>query len=240
MGQGQSKDKVDKATGMSEREKKMVLDSWHAFTKQHQDYGAVVFRALFDKHPDYISLFPKFKEKAISALPEDPKFRSHSFTVGMQLNNMIESLQHPENLLKLAVKNAEFHAKIKNVTPKHFEEFGIVIIGVLTDNQPKHMTPQALVAWRKLFELFNEQILAVFETEAESKAEGHKSSEPSRLASKSKSTTAAHSLRAGPSRSKSKRDQRKPSSVGVNKEQGKKDYGAKASSSTVTGAPKGS
>lgn len=243
MGLGHSKDRVDKATGMTEREKKMVLHSWHTFTKHHQDYGVVVFRAFFKKHPDYIRLFSKFKDKDISTLADDPKFRSHSFTLGMQLNNMIDSLERPDNLHELLVSNAEFHAKIKGVTPKHFEEFGNVLIGVLTDNHAKLMTPPALVAWNKFFHLLNEQIAVAFgaETEprAESKAEskGTENWERSKLASRSKSTT-SHSLRGAPSRSKSKHDHHKRSSVALSREHSKREHGVKATSSKITGASK--
>ncbi|KAH6923419.1 hypothetical protein HPB50_001058 [Hyalomma asiaticum] len=173
MGQGCGKEKVDKATGMTEREKRLVLNSWHAFTKRHHDYGALLFDALFVAHPEYLQLFHKFKGETIEEVRKDPKFRyhtnsghiqmrEHGVTIGMQVNNMIEYVEHPDNMIMLAKSNAEFHTKIKGVKPKHFEVFGEVIIDVLKSKEEKLMTPEAVEAWTKLFHVFNETIAATF------------------------------------------------------------------------------
>ncbi|XP_070384211.1 cytoglobin-1-like [Dermacentor albipictus] len=162
MGHGHSKDKIDKATGMTERQKQLVLHSWRAFTKAHSDYGVLLFDALFTAHPEYLTLFNKFKGQELEALRQDSKFREHGVTIGMQLNNMVESVEHPDNLAALVNKNAEFHTRITGVAPKHFEDFALVIVDVLKSKEPKLMTPPTVEAWGKLFALVNGHIVAAF------------------------------------------------------------------------------
>ncbi|XP_037525980.1 myoglobin-like [Rhipicephalus sanguineus] len=159
---GLGKSKVDDATGMTEREKQLVLTSWRAFTKDHHDYGVRLFDALFVAHPEYLKMFHKFKGDTIEEVRKDSKFREHGVTIGMQLNNLIEFLDHPDNLIMLVRSNAEFHTKIKGVKPKHFEVFGQVIIDVLKTEHEKLMPPEAVKAWNKLFALMNETIAATF------------------------------------------------------------------------------
>ncbi|KAL3211710.1 hypothetical protein MRX96_008412 [Rhipicephalus microplus] len=96
MGLGQSK--VDQATGMTEREKQLVLASWNAFTKDRDDYGVQLFDALFVAHPEYLKLFHKFKGETIEEVRKESKFREHGVTIGMQLSNLIEFLDDPDNL----------------------------------------------------------------------------------------------------------------------------------------------
>ncbi|XP_037580975.1 myoglobin-like [Dermacentor silvarum] len=231
MGQGHSKDKVDKATGMTEREKQLVLSSWHAYTTAHSDYGVHLFDALFTAHPDYLTLFNKFKGKDLDALREDTKFREHGVTIGMQLNNIVESVEHPDNLLMLVRNNAEFHTRITGVTPKHFEDFGHVIVDVLKSKEEKLMTPPAVEAWGKLFTLVNGHIVTAFEA-------GPKTSD--RLASRS--TLGKQSVRAkpsgsvaqragghlaAPSRSKAQREQSPKSPVSPSKPHLKKEPSTK-------------
>ncbi|XP_075529856.1 globin-like [Dermacentor variabilis] len=232
MGHGHSKDKVDKATGMTEREKQLVLHSWHAFTRAHSDYGVLLFDALFEAHPEYLKLFNKFKGKDLEALRQDSKFREHGVTIGMQLNNMVESVERPDNLLMLVNKNAEFHTRITGVAPKHFEEFGRIIVDVLKSKEGKLMTPPTVEAWGKLFALVNEHIVAAFKA-------GPKTSD--RLASRldlgmqslraKSSSTAAHKgggHLASRSRSKAHREHStktgvSPSKHGLKKEASTKD-----------------
>ncbi|KAL1416788.1 hypothetical protein MTO96_027499 [Rhipicephalus appendiculatus] len=160
MGLGHSK--VDQATGMTEREKQLVLTSWRAFTKGRDDYGVQLFVALFVTHPEYLKLFHKFKGDNIEEVSNEPKFREHGVTIGMQLNNLIESLDHPDNLIMLVRSNAEFHTKIKDVKPKHFEVFSQVIMDVLKRKHGKLMSPDTVEAWNKLFGLMNETIAATY------------------------------------------------------------------------------
>ncbi|XP_050048080.2 cytoglobin-1-like [Dermacentor andersoni] len=231
MGQGHNKDKVDKATGMTERQKQLVLHSWRTFTNANSDYGVLLFDALFTAHPEYLTLFNKFKGKDLEALRQDAKFREHGVTIGMQLNNMVESVEHPDNLLMLVNKNAEFHTRIAGVAPKHFEDFGHVIVDVLKSKEEKLMTPPTVEAWGKLFALVNGHIVAAFKA-------GPKSSD--RLASRldlgrpslraKPSTTAAQrgGHLAAKSRSKAQREPStktgvSPSKHGLKKEVTKKE-----------------
>ncbi|XP_075726485.1 cytoglobin-1-like [Rhipicephalus microplus] len=160
MGLGQSK--VDQATGMTEREKQLVLASWNAFTKDRDDYGVQLFDALFVAHPEYLKLFHKFKGETIEEVRKESKFREHGVTIGMQLSNLIEFLDDPDNLIMLVRSNAELHTKIKGVKPKHFKVFSQVIIDVLKTNHRKLMPPEAEQAWVKLFLLMNETIATTF------------------------------------------------------------------------------
>lgn len=163
MGIGASKDKADRITRLTEPEKNRVQSVWRAFVKANRDdYGVILLTAMFTAHPQYLQLFEKFKHLEVEELRNDDKFKSLGFTVGTNLNNQIELLADPDNMLRVVKKNALFHARIPGVTPEHFESFGRVIIDELKARHGHMMNVPAISAWEKLFQSLNEHIRASF------------------------------------------------------------------------------
>lgn len=153
----------DPVTGMTERERRAVEQTWSQFVKANPEYGVVVFSALFEHHPDYLKLFPAFRGKQLQELEHDAKFRAHGCAVGYQLSSMVDSMRDPVLLDALIRKNATAHLERKGVGPFHFQSLGKVVIEVLKSEEEKTMTPVAVEGWEKLFALMLNITLKVYE-----------------------------------------------------------------------------
>lgn len=168
-------------------------------------------------------------------------------TIGMQVNNMIEYVEHPDNMIMLAKSNAEFHTKIKGVKPKHFEVFGEVIMDVLKSKEEKLMTPEAVEAWTKLFHVVNETIAATFAAGPRAPSKLMSPSSPS--SARTQSTIAKHSGSTAPagtgehhaakaSRSKAEHSKSPKSPASPSKPHLKKAESTKALKKEVVGGSK--
>ncbi|KAH9384890.1 hypothetical protein HPB48_026919 [Haemaphysalis longicornis] len=163
MGAGLCKEVPDPRTGMTERERRAIQETWKQFTKSNHEYGVVVFGAMFDRYPEYLNLFPLFRGKSTKELADDPKFRAHGCAVGYQLSSMVDSLGDPELVEALIRKNAIAHLERRGVSPFHFQSLGHAVVEVLKEEEGKVMTPPVIAAWEKLFALMVSITIKVFE-----------------------------------------------------------------------------
>ncbi|KAH9378056.1 hypothetical protein HPB48_010608 [Haemaphysalis longicornis] len=144
MGSLLSKGVPDPVTGMTERERRGVEQSWSQFVKSNPEYGVVMFAALFEHHPDFLKLFPAFRGKQLKELEQDAKFRAHGCAVGYQLSSMVDSMRDPVLLEALIRKNATAHLVRKGVGPFHFQRWTrLDHTGVpIRENRAKRSRPQ--------------------------------------------------------------------------------------------------
>lgn len=163
MGGALRKDLPDPVTGMTERERRGIQQTWSQFVKENPEYGVLVFSALFEHYPEYLKLFPLFRGKPLKGLEEDAKFRAHGCAVGYQLSSMVDSMSDPVLLEALIRKNATAHLERKGVGPFHFQSLGKVVIEVLKSEDEKLMTPTVIGAWEKLFAMMLNVTIKVFE-----------------------------------------------------------------------------
>lgn len=155
----------DSVTGLTPRDTKLVRETWHSFSKSDSDYGVHVFQWLFVQNPDFLHLFPRFKGKQVISLPDDAVFRAFSTNVCNQFTFMIDCLDDAHLLESLIMKNARAHTERPGVEPGHFRVFGKCVIDLLTLKLENNMTPDAVVAWEKLFAFIVNVTTRVYEQE---------------------------------------------------------------------------
>lgn len=235
MGQSVGKGKAEDATGLSDREKRMVQDVWRAFTEAHpNDFGPILFSSLFVTHPEYLQLFSKFKDHKVSQLLDDPKFRAHGAAVGTHLGNLVNSLDQPQKVIELIQKNADFHTTIKGVKPEYFVNFGKVIVAVLSVNHENMMTKAAVNAWEKVFQAMNSHFSAVFEDHAhkDRKSDAYKLATMSVVATKA---TGSRFPQAVPAKGKRSKSATRPGKGGLGKKKTPaKDSGSRPGTSAAS------
>lgn len=139
----------DVQTGLTEREKKLIKDSWHNFCSENREYGVLLFLSLFVKHPEYLPLFKNFRCKHVAELRDDPAFRAHGCAIGYHLTSMVDSLGDPATFEVLVRRNATEHLRRKGVRPFHFQVLGDCLVDVLQAKDDRGLTPAALEAWKK-------------------------------------------------------------------------------------------
>ncbi|XP_077531115.1 cytoglobin-1-like [Haemaphysalis longicornis] len=166
MGNSLKKSATSQDPGLTERDKKLIRNIWDAFRNEHQDFGVILFSALFVSHPELQQFFPAFRDKPVGSLNGDAQFRKHAGAVGTQISNLIEALDNETLFAELLHSNSAFHAGKKGVKPEHFAAMGSVLISVLSANHERLMTPVAIKAWEKLFAIIAESVKAAFEDKA--------------------------------------------------------------------------
>lgn len=156
MGNSLRTEQIDKLTGLTDKEAKAIRDTWRMFCDRHPDHGMLIFNAMFVKNPKYLELFPKFRSKSMAALQNDAKYKAHGSAVGHHLSAMVDTLDDTTILVEMMRKNAENHTVRAGVTTRHFRSLCRAVLEVLEMKLGSDLTPLAVVAWDKLFEVSNE------------------------------------------------------------------------------------
>ncbi|KAL1448508.1 hypothetical protein MTO96_044045 [Rhipicephalus appendiculatus] len=180
MGNFWAKEPVNKRTGMTRSENKLVQTTWNTFCRKHPDFGSLLLLAMFTQHPEYQKLFPKFKGRELRVLRDGAKFRAFGQAVGHQLTAIVNSLDDYEDLLAVARQNAVEHARREGVQADHFEGFFSAALSQMIEGNRSAMKPAAITAWEKFFETLNMITKHAFdeaakEAEQSKRAEGFKS-----------------------------------------------------------------
>ncbi|KAH6948855.1 hypothetical protein HPB50_026606 [Hyalomma asiaticum] len=148
---------------LTDREKKLIRNSWRKFCEKNPDYGVRIFISMFAKHPEYLQLFPRFRDKELRTLRNDAKFRAHACAVGHQLSAIVECIEDEEVLVELIRKNAANHLPRAGVRPSNFESLSEAALEQMMASNKALMTPATVCAWNKLFEKMNRITRSVYE-----------------------------------------------------------------------------
>ncbi|XP_075539965.1 globin-like [Dermacentor variabilis] len=163
MGGAFRKEIPDPRTGLTERERAAILQTWKHFQTAHKDYGELIFLAMFTRHPDYIELFRHFRGKSLAQLPGEAQFRAHACAVGYQLSSMVDSVNDSVLLEALIRKNAISHLERQGVHPFHFQSLGTAAIEAMKERDERGMNFIAIGAWEKFFAFLLAVTVKVFE-----------------------------------------------------------------------------
>ncbi|KAL1453498.1 hypothetical protein MTO96_043778 [Rhipicephalus appendiculatus] len=180
MGNCWAKEPVNKRTGMTRSENRLVQTTWNTFCRKHPDFGSLLLLAMFTQHPEYQKLFPKFKAHELRVLRDGAKFRAFGQAVGHQLTAIVNSLDDYEDLLTVARQNAVEHARREGVQANHFEGFFSAALSQMIEGNRSAMKPAAITAWEKFFETLNMITKHAFD-EAAKEAERSKRAEGSKV-----------------------------------------------------------
>ncbi|KAH7939532.1 hypothetical protein HPB52_013525 [Rhipicephalus sanguineus] len=143
----------DQRSGLTDREKRLIRNSWRKFCEQNPDYGVRIFIGMFAKHPEYLQMFPRFRDKELRTLRDDAKFRAHACAVGHQLSAIVECIEDDEVFIELIRKNAANHLPRAGVGPSNFESLFTAALEQMVASNKALMTPATLRAWEKLFKV---------------------------------------------------------------------------------------
>ncbi|XP_065283267.1 globin-like [Dermacentor albipictus] len=151
---------------LTEHDKKLIRKSWRKFCERNPDYGVRIFIGMFAKHPEYLQLFPRFRDMELRALRHDAKFRAHACAVGHQLSAIVECIEDDEVFVELIRKNAANHLPRVGVRPANFEGLFAAALEQMVAGNRAFMTPATVNAWERLFEIMNTITRNVYEEAA--------------------------------------------------------------------------
>ncbi|KAL3219380.1 hypothetical protein MRX96_030399 [Rhipicephalus microplus] len=140
-------------TGPKRSDARLLCYTWHCYCMENHDHAVTILVALFIKSPEILQLFPRFCDKPLGTLCDDPQFRAHAISVSFQLTSIVDYTDDAVLLEALLHKNAVAHAERWGVMPEHFRIFGEAVVEVLQARDEKLKTPAAVQAWGKLFDV---------------------------------------------------------------------------------------
>ncbi|XP_029680031.1 globin [Formica exsecta] len=101
--------KVDEKIGMTEKQKRLVQNTWAIARKDEVSAGLAVMIAFFKQYPEYQKQFKPFKDIPIDELPKNKRFQAHSASIISTFSKLIEQMYDPELM----------HASLINLIEKH-------------------------------------------------------------------------------------------------------------------------
>ncbi|XP_078041839.1 cytoglobin-2-like [Augochlora pura] len=142
---------LDEAIGLTERQKRLVQNTWAVIKKDQVSSGVAVMIAYFTKYPVYQQVFRPFKDIPLSELPANKKFQAHCANIIAALNSVIDSLHDPELMDANLIMVAERH-KNRGQTEQQFQDIKQVIVDVFRQVLGKQFTPEVAEAWNIIVE----------------------------------------------------------------------------------------
>ncbi|XP_076299292.1 globin-like [Lasioglossum baleicum] len=143
--------RVDQATGLTEKQKKLVHNTWAVIRKDEVGSGVAVMSAFLTKYPEYQQYFEPFKDIPVTELPANKRFQAHCAGIIAALNTVIDSLHDPGLMEASLISLAERHKK-RGQKKEEFQNLKEVIMEVLRQALGKQFTPEVAEAWSKTLE----------------------------------------------------------------------------------------
>lgn len=140
--------KVDEATGLTERQKKLVQNTWAIIKKDQVASGSAVMLAYFKEYPQYQRYFEAFKDVPLDELQSNKRFQAHCASIIAAVSSVVDSLQDFGLLEANIITLAERHKK-RGQTEEQFQNLKEVIRTVLRKALGKQYTTEVSDAWDK-------------------------------------------------------------------------------------------
>ncbi|XP_063240468.1 myoglobin-like [Bacillus rossius redtenbacheri] len=139
------------SAGVSADDAKLVQGHWTEVKKNLTGIGVDIFMAMFQQHPEYQKLFPKFSNVPLSELRGNSNLVKHATMVMEALTTVVGDLSKPaenlEKLRQLGRKHAKFH-----LTEAHFQTIRKAILDVLKQKLGSKMDGAAEKSWNKVLD----------------------------------------------------------------------------------------
>ncbi|XP_026669091.1 globin [Ceratina calcarata] len=162
LGLGPGEDRVDPATGLTERQKKLVQNTWAVIRKDEARSGVAVMTAFFGKYPDYQKNFPAFADTPLDELAGNKRFQAHCMSIVAALNDVIDSLHDPGLMEATLIGLAERHKK-RGQTTEQFQNLKEILLNVLSQGLGRQYTQEVAEAWDKTLEAAFTKIYEILE-----------------------------------------------------------------------------
>lgn len=155
----------DPATGLSERDRVLITESWKVLAaKKNIKHNAVeFFIQLFAAYPHMQDYFPAFKGKKAEELRRMPKMKAHSMSVMYVIGSFVDNMDDPEAVVGLVQKLAVSHIQ-RDIRADEFERVEKMFSPFLRSVFGAQSTPEVEEAWGKLLAV---QTMLVKKTEEE-------------------------------------------------------------------------
>ncbi|XP_031848710.1 globin 1 [Nomia melanderi] len=140
--------RIDEATGLTEKQKKLVQNTWAVIRKDEVGSGIAVMTAFFNKYPQYQQYFNAFKDVPLPELPNNKRFQAHCASIITALNTVIDSLHDPGLMEASLIGLAERH-KNRGQKKQEFQDLKEVIQEVLRQALGRQFTSEVAEAWSK-------------------------------------------------------------------------------------------
>ncbi|KAK2578569.1 hypothetical protein KPH14_012215 [Odynerus spinipes] len=151
--------KVDEATGLTERQKKLVQNTWAIIKKDQVASGCAVMLAYFKEYPQYQQYFGAFKDVPLNELQNNKRFQAHCASIIATLSSVVDSL-HDFGLLEANIITLAERHKKRGQTKEEFQNLKEVIRNVLRQALGKQYTMDVSDAWDKTL---NVMFLKIYE-----------------------------------------------------------------------------
>ncbi|CAK9834328.1 unnamed protein product [Anthophora retusa] len=152
--------RIDQATGLTERQKKLVQNTWAVIRKDEVGSGVAVMTAYFKKYPDYQRYFTAFMDTPLNELSANKRFQAHCASIITALNNVIDFLHDPGLMEASLIGLAERHKK-RGQTEEQFQNLKEVILEVLRQALGRQFTTEVAEAWSKTLDVVFTKIYQV-------------------------------------------------------------------------------
>ncbi|KAG5894651.1 hypothetical protein JTB14_017364 [Gonioctena quinquepunctata] len=133
----------DPLTGLTNRDKYLVTNSFKAVRKTPLEHGMEILLLFFRKYPSAQNLFP-FRHIPIGSLSSYPQFRKHSLAVMNGITQVIDSLDNSPWMIVILSKTAEAHIP-RGVT----ETLLTQLEGTIIEYVSPLLNAEEISAWRK-------------------------------------------------------------------------------------------
>ncbi|EZA60245.1 hypothetical protein DMN91_010510 [Ooceraea biroi] len=153
--------KVDGRTGMTEKQKRLVQNTWAIVRKDEVSSGVAIMLALFTEYPEYQKQFKLFKDVPFDELPKNKRFQAHSANVVSALSSVIHQIHDPALMEATLLSLADRH-KARGQTEEQFQNLKKVMANLFPSVLGRQYTPEVQEAWRKMLDLLFSTLCRVY------------------------------------------------------------------------------
>ncbi|GJQ73526.1 glob1 [Trypoxylus dichotomus] len=137
----------DPVTGLTPKEKALVVSSWNLVKKDLTANGVELFKLFFKHKPEYQNYFP-FRGVPMDELTHDPKLKAHAISVMYALSSIIDNLDNSDVLVNLLQKTGESHRRRK-IPEESFNVLHKTVLELLQKGLGPKLSKEGLDAWDK-------------------------------------------------------------------------------------------
>ncbi|XP_071568688.1 globin 1 [Temnothorax nylanderi] len=153
--------KLDEKLGLTEKQKRLVQNTWATVRKDEVSVGVTLVLAYFKQYPEAQKEFKSFKDVPLDELSKNKRFQAHCANIVATLGKLIEQMHDPELMEATLINFTEKH-KNRGQTPKQFEELKQLMLELFPSLFGKQYTSDVQEAWKKTLDLIFTKINQVY------------------------------------------------------------------------------
>ncbi|XP_046446030.1 neuroglobin-like [Daphnia pulex] len=132
---------IDPVTGLSQRERDYIQQSWHHVRQDLKAAGLGFFQAFFKAHPDYQLKFKKFADVPADQLADNKSFLVHAMSVMNAVTMVVDSLDDIPKLVNELKNLGKNHGR-HNIKTENFRNLTVVLVAFLESALGPQLFPE--------------------------------------------------------------------------------------------------